>query len=110
MTRVWIAQCLCPQRHCIMAAADEAESQTIAERTVLAELRRKVADMLADNVLNPWCGLCRAPHSTWRYEVGRTSFATLPEALPSLLEKEAEQRTTAARLGDGDPGPGSSLP
>jgi hypothetical protein len=30
---VWIAQRLCPQRHCILARADEAENARAAEET-----------------------------------------------------------------------------
>src|SRR5579864_7504118 len=80
MRRVWIVQCLCPARHCILAAADEAESEVEAERTIRQPLRRRIAEMLAAGVLNPWCGLCDAKRATWRFELRRTRFETMAEA------------------------------
>jgi hypothetical protein len=31
---VWICQCLCPDRHCILATADEAENEDEASRLI----------------------------------------------------------------------------
>ena len=72
-TRVWIAQCLCPQRHCILAAADEANDENEATR-ISAWLQRRIAAKLIAGELSPWCGLCRAPVESWRYEVTRTNI------------------------------------
>ena len=96
---VWIAQCLCPDRHCILAAAGVAEGRAEAaaiERT----LRDNVAGLLARRVLNPWCGLCRAPITSWAYELGRTRWRTMAEAKLALEEAERKQRLTAALLGE----------
>lgn len=97
--RVWIAQCLCPDRHCVMGAAGEAGDQATAEAEIMAPLREKIAELLAKDVINPWCSICHAGADTWRYE-GRTRFRTLEEALPELARSEAQQRATAALLGD----------
>jgi hypothetical protein len=100
VTRVWIAQCLCPQRHCIVAVADTAFDRADAEQNIIGRLRATVEQWLADRTLNPWCGLCGLPRASWRYEVGRTRWATLREAMPEIRKNEAEQAVTAAVWGD----------
>jgi hypothetical protein len=92
---VWIAQCLCPDRHCIVAAADEAESRMAAEY-ILQVLRRQVTDLVKNGTLNPYCGICEAPSAQWHYEVARTRFETLANAMPELRETEAENLVAAA--------------
>lgn len=99
-THVWIAQCLCPNRHTIVAAAGDASGVTDAQTAVLEPLREQVTKLLIANVLNPWCGLCHAPASAWTYEVRRTAFATMDEAEPALRQLQAEQIVTAALWGD----------
>jgi hypothetical protein len=96
MTWVWIAQCLCPQRHCILSAAGEADSEADAVQNVEAPLREQIADALQSTVLNPWCGLCRAPSDEWFYDLGRTGWRTLDEAIPAMKEFERQQTATAA--------------
>lgn len=100
MSRVWIAQCLCPQRHCILASAGEADDATAAEKTVVAELRKQMDALLLAGVLNPWCGLCKAAAADWHYEVGRTRFASMDEAQESLKTIEREMAMTAILYGD----------
>lgn len=97
---VWIAQCLCPDRHCIVATAGEAEDEVLARSIILSALRYSVGDMLRQKTINPWCALCGAEHTTWRYEVGRTSFQKMEEALPKIREIEEAQAVTNALLGD----------
>ena len=97
---VWICQCLCPDRHCILATADEAENEDEASRLIRTPLRRKVIELLRDGTLNPWCALCDANRATWRYELRRTAFASLAEALPALRAIEAENVTTNRVWGD----------
>lgn len=100
MTRVWIAQCLCPQRHAILAASGEAEDQASAEETLIKPLRRHVERMIGSGTFNPWCGLCRAPMESWRYEVGRTRFCSMAEAEPALRENERAQAMIRRTFGD----------
>jgi hypothetical protein len=97
--RVWIAQCLCPQRHCIMALAGESDSKEAATNIAWA-LREQIDEVLRTGLMNPWCGLCKAPEEDWRYEVGRTPFSTMEEAAPVLRKNEAEQAATRAAWGD----------
>jgi hypothetical protein len=98
--RVWIVQCLCPQRHCIMATAGEAAGAEAAEEQIAVPLREAVADALRSQVMNPWCGICRAERATWRYETARTRFRTMDEAKPELVRVQAEQMAVAAVFGD----------
>jgi len=97
---VWITQCLCPQRHCIVMSAGEAESRSVAEVKVAAPLRERVATLLATRELNPWCGLCGARAGTWKFELARTRWRTMTEAMPEAKQLEAEQVMTAALWGD----------
>jgi hypothetical protein len=97
--RVWIAECLCPQRHCVLAASGEAPSELGAE-PIRALLVKQVAELLRAELLNPWCGLCHAPAESWRYELGRTRFASMAEARPDMEQNAAEQAITRAVWGD----------
>ena len=99
-THVWIAQCLCPERHCICAIAGDARDVSDAQTAILGGLREQVADLLGKQLLNPWCGLCHAPASGWTYEVRRTRFATMEEAEPALRQLEADQIVVASLWGD----------
>jgi len=99
-TRVWIAQCLCPDRHAILAASGEADSEPAAMSTIAWPLREAIEAALHTGVLNPWCGLCKAGSETWRYEVGRTRYRTMAEAENPLRENEAKQAATRAAFGD----------
>jgi hypothetical protein len=87
--RVWICQCLCPGRHCILASVAEAPDEATASERVRTPLRRAVVDLLAAGELNPVCAICGANSATWNYELGRTAFATLAEAMPTLRAIEA---------------------
>lgn len=98
--RVWIAQCLCPQRHTILAAAGEVDGDKEAATRVHAPLRATVADMIQLGIINDHCGLCHAKADTWTYEVAPTEFATLEEAQPHLKQLETEQAAVRAVWGD----------
>ena len=98
MSRVWIAQCLCPKRHAILAAANEADDRSEAE-ALIPQLRERVVALLADGTFNPWCGPCRSPSDAWTYELARTSFRSMEEAVPALRRSEAEQAVTRDLLG-----------
>jgi hypothetical protein len=96
--RVWIIQCLCPQRHCVFAGAFA--SHGTAEQ--LKEQEQKVLEsldgLISSGAINPWCAICRAKRETWRLETGKTSFRTLDEAMPALRLIEAKQKATALLL------------
>ena len=99
-THVWIAHCLCPQGHSIGLLASFAVDVSDAQTAILAPLREQIANMIANRSRNPWCGLCHAPASEWTYEVRRTRFATMEEAVPALRQLEARQIVVASLWGD----------
>jgi hypothetical protein len=96
---VWMAQCLCPQRHAIGAVGGEFASQAEAAAKLLPALRDSIAGLLAEGS-NPWCGLCGAAQAEWKHELARTRFRTMQEALPEMRRLEAEQMAVAALFGD----------
>lgn len=98
MATVWIMQCLCPSRHCIVASCDLAESETEARQKLDEPTRAAVAELIAGGV-NPWCGLCGAKQDTWRYELGRTKFSTMAAAEPALREEEKRNAITRDLFG-----------
>lgn len=95
---VWIAQCLCPERHCVLAAAAVAASAEEAQ-TIAAALKKTVAETVANGIIDPWCGLCLAPRESWHIEVARTRWRDLADARAALEECEREQRQTAVLWG-----------
>lgn len=97
--RVWIAQCICPGRHAILALSGEAENAAEAE-PIVSMLRIQVGALLEARVFNPWCSLCHAKSETWRYEVGRTRFTSMEEAKPHLEQNQREQAAVNAAFGD----------
>ena len=74
--RVHIVQCLCPQRHCILAVAYEEGASN--SQTAMALLRETMGRLR----VNPWCGICGL--SGFTYEDRRTPFATLGDAAAFL--------------------------
>lgn len=87
--RVWVAQCLCPQQHAILAASAEADSEEAAQ-AISRLLREHVTKLLHDGLFNAWCGICHAASKTWRYELGRTRFVTMADAESELRRLERE--------------------
>lgn len=95
-TKVWIAQCLCPQRHAILASAGEAENRRDAEENLARPLEAHIQYLFSIKFMDRWCGLCRAPADSWRYEVNRTRFRSMEEAAPALKQSEREQAVVRA--------------
>jgi hypothetical protein len=88
--RVWMVQCLCPQRHCILATAEVYTSAQAAEAALLPVLRTMIDGAIASSIINAWCGLCGSTSDTWTYEVGRTAYSTMAEAMPPLQANERQ--------------------
>ena len=84
--KVHITQYLCPERHCIIAAAWEEgkDTQDNVEQELLTQMRQLK--------INPWCGLCGSVK--FHFETAPTRFPSLAEALPSLKVCEALQALT----------------
>jgi len=90
---IYIAQCLCPSRHCIIAVAfDEKDGVN----TTLEQFEVLVKNYISEGKINPWCGICGSEQ--WSYEAGRTRFETMEEALPQLERLERQQSLTRAIL------------
>lgn len=82
MARIHLVQLLCPNRHCIIAAAWE-EGRTTYEATVTF-MRASFAGMGGE-----WlCGLCRA--AELKFEDGLMPFNSMAEAAPELARLAAE--------------------
>lgn len=91
---VWIAQCLCPQRHAIMAAAFDDRETAPAQGE--KELRQAVEKLIEDGAINGYCHICESAQLT--YETRRTIFTTLEQALPVLAMLAAAEIATRAKI------------
>jgi len=104
-----VVQCLCPQRHCILALAFKDE---VPDAEAIAYARGAVASVMGEThydpetlkllgltfPLNPWCGLCGAKADTWRYEVGVMREQDWDRAVSELRANEQAQQESAALL------------
>ena len=84
MPALWLAQLLCPQRHCLCALAYDIEETPAAD--IEAKLHKIGSGELAG--LNPWCGLCGS--KDLRIEHGKLFTDDWDEALPVLKAQELE--------------------
>jgi hypothetical protein len=102
--RVWIAQCLCPHRHCIAAVVGEADSQAEAENELIGKLKEGIDQLMAPGAGgNPWCGICGAERETWHNEVGRTRWRSMADAGGPIRDNQIRQLLTSAILGSHGP-------
>jgi hypothetical protein len=93
-TRVWIAQAICPWRHCLCTVAfDEAHvSKEEGSRQVLTYLE---AEITAGR-LHLRCEICNS--TTIKVELGRTRFASIAEAIPAIRANQQHQKETRQRV------------
>lgn len=84
--KIWIAQILCPSRHCILALPFDAA--VMSPNQAMAALITKVECLVTMSQIDPWCGLCHS--RDWRAEAGPTRFTTMEEARPELERLRAE--------------------
>lgn len=96
MSRVHLVQCLCPARHCIMAATFQ-EPPGIQEQA-LELLRGSIEQTIAGGRLNPQCEICKAPRDQWSFEIATIDGVTLDEIMPALRHQEAAQMQTQAAI------------
>jgi hypothetical protein len=87
MNLIKIVQCLCPQRHCILALAFDGREHS--DEAAVKTLRDTIQELTVRKTINPWCHLCRSREL--HYEVGITQFKTMEEALPELQRLAEEQ-------------------
>lgn len=67
MTRVWVARCVCPSGHEILALCDAADGQEEAAAKIQAPLRGLVQEWIRRGVLASWCSKCGSRR--WNYEI-----------------------------------------
>jgi hypothetical protein len=92
---VYIAQCLCPRRHCILALAYESRAGETGEQAEATA--KKLLDI--KTWLDPWCGLCQEKRPRWHVEVKATAWQTMEEARRAgIYAAEAEQQASAAAI------------
>ena len=91
---VYIAQLLCPARHCYLAGADEFENPQQAEILRLL-LQERFDKMIASEGFNPWCHLCKS--RKLHIEIAKTGFQTLAEAAPHLAAAQMAQLASRAQ-------------
>lgn len=91
---IWITQLLCPQRHCIIAAAWD--DQEDAAPQVEHQVRTGFFESVKKHELNPFCGICQS--RSLHCESGPTKWKTMEEALPHIKREEAKQIADAAIL------------
>jgi hypothetical protein len=91
MKRVWIAQLLCHERHCLIAMAEEIEG-TEKERMDLAHQVWSTAHTgVKAGIFKRQCALCGADFESLKVEVSQTPYRTLEEARPHLKMAEEAQ-------------------
>lgn len=91
--RIWIAQVLCPYRHCILATAfDEADDDPTDAKD---DLWSSVTLGVTAGRLDRRCGICGDDMILWHVEAGPTRWTTIDEARPFL--KEAQRANLATR-------------
>jgi hypothetical protein len=85
-----ICQCLCgPARHCILAVLYDPATK-VEGLDPVEQLREAVIVAVRSKAIDPWCLLCRAPHSAWVYEDQPTMFHTMKRAEGAARKLEAE--------------------
>lgn len=88
---ILITQCLCPERHCILAVAfdDEVTPTSTAEK----QLREMIDELVASGTLKKECAICRRERPL-HLETGATKFKSLAEAEPILRQLARRQEAT----------------
>lgn len=94
--KVYIAQLLCPARHCCLACAGEFEHAEDAD-TLGVRLQTVYDAGVRNKELNPWCGICKSRHLN--VEVKPTVFRTMAEARPFIAMLQDEQMIARALFG-----------
>jgi len=92
--KVHITQCLCPQRHCMLAMAWEEPHMT--PKKAESTLQEIIDGGVARGLLRKCCGVCGS--SELRCEDGLTQFDSLEEAEGEIVRLQAENLKTRRML------------
>jgi predicted ATPase len=90
MMAIRIVQYLCPDRHCILAAAYDDRLNNGDE------VQKQMQEFMNQNVFNKLCAICAS--DKLRFEDAPTKFATMDEAKPVLDELERLNMKTRVQL------------
>lgn len=93
---VYLTQCVCPQRHALLALAFEAEHDDLAKALCITGMIPRMEGLFARGVINRHCGICGATELA--FEMARTPFRTIDEAMPNLREIERMNLFTRLEL------------
>jgi hypothetical protein len=91
MARIHITQCLCSNRHAIIAFAWEEPDQT--PESAIDKIKEVISHAVEQKILNPWCAICDS--YDFIYEDGITRFMSMEEAIPHI--RDVEEENMAAR-------------
>lgn len=91
--KVYIAELLCPNRHCLMAMAGEFEGENYTR--LEARLQKAMLRAIETNMIKPVCAVCDAPHEVWSIETKITKYGSLADAEPEMRREEREQFAVA---------------
>jgi hypothetical protein len=95
-----LVQCLCPERHLILAvlfreAVTVEQSLTCINTIISAAIDGNNPDLLAlvglPGSLRPHCRLCRASRETWSFEIGAMAESDPRKAIAQLRQENAQQ-------------------
>lgn len=94
---IYLAQLLCPQRHCIFATVLEYQDNAVPDPNANKQALDKLAnDLFTYCGVNRRCGICGATVLNW--EQARTKFKNKEEALEAMKPGQDEQLVTKAML------------
>lgn len=94
---IYLAQLLCPKRHCIVATALEYADGQVPDPNANRQALEKLAhDLFTRLGCNKRCGICGSTVLKW--EQGRTNFKDKFEAMRALQVGQEEQLFTRAML------------
>lgn len=96
LVKVWIAQLLCPLRHCILAVAGEYETEAAAGELSFLLGAHAAELMTPQGPFDHWCGICGSKEL--KIELAPSIFSTLDEARPILAQLQQEQIRNMAML------------
>lgn len=89
---IWIAQLLCPVRHCIAAFPFEEGSVDVSKN------KAEIGKLFESGQLRRRCGICGSTELKWHY--GKTVFENMGAAKMGMALIQVEQVLTRAHLDD----------
>ena len=92
---IFAARLRCPNGHLIIFGAEEGGEELHGDMKHFDAL---LFDQLRALNYNPWCGVCRAPRSSWRMDIERMNVTSWKEAQQVLHEQQQKELLAAFLL------------